>query len=66
MDSLKMLGLSALLAILFYFGVSAVLDTPVVYQDSITGKCVGVENQDGTGTCVNIPEKYELVYVAAK
>lgn len=38
-------------------------NTPIVYRSAKTNECVRVWTPDGDGSCGDLPEKYELVWV---
>ncbi|NCT01998.1 hypothetical protein GW766_01955 [Candidatus Parcubacteria bacterium] len=48
----------------FSFSLGTALDTPVVYQDALSRRCVAIEDRDGLRNCQRKPRVYEVAYVA--
>lgn len=39
------------------------IDTPVVYKNHLTGKCVAIESPEGVRDCSIVPQKYDVAFI---
>lgn len=45
------------------YGIKSVMDLPIVQISNSTASCVKVYTPDGTGSCDQLPERFEVVIV---
>ncbi|MEN9921998.1 MAG: hypothetical protein RL097_274 [Candidatus Parcubacteria bacterium] len=63
MKDIKVIFLSTAVSAVLFYTMLAALETPQVYIDAVTRKCVAVEDRHGIRSCRHMPKKFDVVYV---
>jgi hypothetical protein len=62
MKIIAALGCIAVAVASIYYGITSLINTPLVVLSYSTEQCVKVESSDPSHTCDNLPESYFTVY----